>query len=305
MIIRSLSVLSAFSLVILSTPSRAERPGEAHNQWRWHFQAAAVHRFEADFDDGGKLEVDRFFASLGGMRHFSDRWRIGVEIGYGSDDYAFSGDSGFGALDPWNEIRELRIGLPIRYFANADWTVFAIPSLRFQSESGASLSDGKNGGLLAAAIYRFNENFSIGPGLGVFSEIEDDTSVFPILLLDWRITDRLSLETGGGFAASRGPGLQLSWKSSPHWRFAFGGRYESNRFRLDDKGPARGGVGQDTAVPLFALAEYSWSQQVKLSVIGGAEVGGNLRLEDRDGIRVSDDDLDTAPFLGVTFRGRF
>jgi len=53
------------------------------------------------------------------------------------------------------------------------------------------------------------------------------------------------------------------------------------------------------------LAEYSWSDDLKLSLIGGAEVGGNLRLEDKSGNLVSESDMGTAPFLGLTFKGRF
>ena len=128
----------------------------------------------------------------------------------------------------------------------------------------------------------------------------------------WSLLQRLcddgyevSLETGGGLAASRGPGLQLTWQPTSQWRLALGGRYEKIRFRLDDKGAAPGGIGEDEAIPLYALAEYSWSDDLKLSLIGGAEVGGNLRLEDSSGNLVSESDMDTAPFVGLTFKGRF
>ena len=298
-------LLSALLLVALSTPVLAGPPETRDSTWRWTLQAAAVHQFEADLDQGGDVSVDRYFASLAVGRQVSDRLRIGLEFGYGEDSYDFSGTTGFGALDPWGEIREMRISLPMRYFASREWMLFAVPSLRYQAERGASLDDGRTGGLLAGATYRFSDTLSIGPGIGVFSEIEDDTSVFPILLINWKLTDTLSLETGGGLAASRGPGLQLTWQPDTSWRFALGGRYEKTRFRLDDNGVAPGGVGQDKAIPLYALAEYSWSEDLKLSLIGGAEVGGNLRLEDSSGNLVSDSDLDTAPFLGLTFRGRF
>ena len=291
-------------LVALSSPLHAAEPAQ-ESAWQWTLQGGGLYQFEADLDLGGSMSVDRFYTSLGAGRQLSERLRMGFEFGYGEDRYDFSGTSGFGALAPWQRIREVRVSLPIRYFASREWTLFAIPSLRYQAERGASLSDGETGGMLAGAIYRFSDTFSIGPGLGVFSEIEDDTSVFPILLIDWKLSDTLSLETGGGLAASRGPGLQLTWKPANGWRLAFGARYEKTRFRLDDSGPAPGGVGQDKAVPLYALAEYSWSEAVKLSFIAGAEVGGNLRLEDRNGTLVSDSDHETAPFLGLTFRARF
>ena len=273
--------------------------------WRWSGEAGLLVQDESALDSGGGMRVDRFFAEAGGSGTWAERWRLGVSVGYGEDDYAFSGSSGFGGLDPWERVRDLRLGARLRYALTDAWTVYANPSLRFTAERGASLDDGRTAGLLAGAGYRVSDRLTIGPGFGVFSEIEDDTSVFPILVIDWKITDRLSLETGRGFAASRGPGLQLRWTHSEHWQFAAGARYEKNRFRLDDDGIAPGGVGEDTAVPVFVLAEYRLSPGARLSVFGGAEIDGRLRLEDASGRKVDESDLSSAPFLGASFQVSF
>lgn len=272
---------------------------------RWNVQAGAVYQPETSLDSGGDVSVARFFLSAGGTKRVAGRWRLGANVGYGEDHYDFSGASGFGGINPWDSVRELQIGAPVQYFANDRWVFYAIPSVRFNAESGASLDDGTNAGLLAGASYRVSETLTIGPGFGAFSELEDDASYFPILLIDWKITNTLSLETGRGFAASRGPGLQLRWRYSPSWQFAFGGRYEKTRFRLDDKGVAPDGVGQDKAVPLFALAEYSVGPDIKLRMVGGAEVGGELRLEDDSGEVISKSDLSDAWFFGATLEARF
>ena len=58
-------------------------------------------------------------------------------------------------------------------------------------------------------------------------------------------------------------------------------------------------------MPLYALAEYSWSDDIEVSFIGGAEVGGAMRLENNSGNLIRETDLETAPFLGITFKGRF
>jgi outer membrane receptor protein involved in Fe transport len=217
---------------------------------------------------------------------------------------ASPGSSGFGGLDPWNRIREFRVDVPIQYFTDNRWTVFATPSLRFDAEAGASLIDGMNGGLIAGAAYRFSDSLTIGPGIGVFTEIEDDAQLLPVLLVNWKITDTLSLETGGGTAASRGPGLQLRWQYSPRWQLALGSRYEKLRFRVDDSGPAPGGVGEEKAFPVYALAEFAVSRNAKLTLIGGAEVGTSLRLEDASGNLITDSDLSTAPFFGANFEAK-
>jgi len=298
--------ISALLLLAVAMSATASgQPPRADSPWTWTLNAGAVYQSSASLDSGGDMSTGRALISAALGRVFAGRWRVSAALGYGEDHYDFSGSSGFGGLDPWDRIREVRFSVPLQYFANDDWTVYAIPALRFNAESGASLSDGSNGGLLAGAAYTFSDTLSIGPGFGVFSEIEDSPSFFPVLLIDWSITDTLSLETGGGFAASRGPGLQLKWQYSRRWQFALGGRYEKTRFRLDGSGPAPDGVGQDKAFPLFALAEFALSSDATLSLIGGAELGAELRLEDKSGDRISGSDLSTAPFFGATLKMRF
>lgn len=277
----------------------------AEASWQWTSQVGAVSQADSTLDSGGDITVSRYFVEAGGARMFASGWRVGFSLGYGEDSYDFSGSTGFGGLAPWGRIRDLRVSAPLQYALDDEWSFYAIPSLRFNAETGASLGDGQTTGLLAGATYRVSERLTIGPGIGIFSELEDDASIFPLLLVDWKITDNLSLETGRGFAASRGPGLQLRWAYSSRWQFALGARYESTRFRLDDTGPAPGGVGEDKAVPLFAVADLALSADTTLSLFGGAEVAGVLRLEDATGRLVSASDQSTAPFLGASFRVRF
>jgi hypothetical protein len=298
-------ILILVFVVPFTSAIAAGQPESGDSPLRWDLQAGAVYQSSSSLDEGGDMSAGRYFVSGGLGKVFAGRWRVAGAIGYGEDRYDFSGSSGFGALDPWERVRELRFSVPVQYFANRDWTVYAIPSLRFNAESGADLNDGTNGGLITGAAYRVNDRFTIGPGLGVFSELEDSASIFPILIIDWKITETLSLETGRGFAASRGPGLQLRWDASSSWMFALGGRYEKTRFRLNDSGPAADGIGQDRAVPLFAMAEYAFSKDTRVSLLGGAEVGANLRLEDSSGGYITDTDISTAPFFGATFRTRF
>lgn len=293
------------SFILAAAPSTGSAQPQPGDGWQWTLQGAFVNQFEADLDDGGAVDVQRYYASARLSRQLNAQWRISADLGYGEDDYDFSGNSGYGALDPWGTSRELRLSLPMQYRAGERWSFYAIPSLRYNAESGASLDDGQTAGLLAGAIYKVSDTLSIGPGFGAFSELEDDASFFPLLLINWRLADNVSLQTGGGFAASRGPGLELKWNARPEWTFSLGARYDKTRFRLDDGGVAPDGVGQEEGIPLYALAEYTVAQDVKLSLIGGAKVGAELRLEDRSGRLVSETDMDTAPFLGAMFQARF
>lgn len=273
--------------------------------WRWSVDAGLLHQAETSLDTGGDVKVDRFFARGGGSRKMGDDLRVGVSLGLGQDRYDFSGASGFGGLDPWERVRRVRLSAPVQYKVNDDWMLFGSPSLRFDAESDASLGDGQTIGLIAGASYRVSERLTLGPGLGISSELEDDMSIFPLLIVDWEITDNLRLETGGHTAAMGGPGLQLRWTYSPAWEFAIGGRYEKRRFRLDDTGVAPGGVGEDKAVPVYGFARFSLSKDAELMVLAGARVAGSLRVENAAGQGISESDLSTAPFFGGSVRLRF
>jgi hypothetical protein len=139
----------------------------------------------------------------------------------------------------------------------------------------------------------------------VVTHIEDDTSVFPVLIVNWKITDRLSLETGRGLGATQGPGLTINWKATEALKISIGGRYERLRFRLDKDGVAPNGVGDDRAFPIYSAVSYTFNDQITVSLLGGVELGGELRLEDEKGNLVSESDYDAAAFLGCTFNFRF
>jgi hypothetical protein len=274
--------------------------------WSFPLGGAFTHQFDADIDNnGGKFSVDRIFLQGGTTYAIEKRRSISLSLGYGFDGYDFSGETGFSGLRPWKDINTFRISTPILWGLENKWTLFVIPSARFTGESGVSLGDGTQGGLFAGASYRFGDRLTLGPGIGVVSQIEDSASVFPVLLIDWKITDSLSLGTGRGMGATLGPGLFLNWKASDKWRVAFGGRYEKLRFRLNGSGVAPDGVGEDRSFPLLAGVTYHFTPRIQVSLLGGVELGGKLELDDKNGNLITDEDYDTAGFAGFTIRGRF
>jgi hypothetical protein len=303
---QSILALAAFSCpaaLLAAEGSADERPG-TQSLWSPFARGGYVHQFDSNLDGGGKFDVDRFFLQGGLSYSIGPRRRISLSVGAGRDRYDFSGNPGF-VDEPWDRIDQLRFGVPVTWAFDEQWTLFAIPTLRFYGESGADSGDSATGGALAGVSYRVNDRLTIGPGLGVLSQIEDSVSVFPILIVDWKITDRVSLETGRGLGATQGPGLNLNYRLSDTWSFGLGGRYESLRFRLDDRGSAPDGVGEDRSVPVYLSATYSRDRDLQISAIGGIELNGELRLEDSQGRRLARDNYETAPFLGATFNVRF
>lgn len=270
-----------------------------------YLQGGYARQFNAGIDGGGDFYVDRLFFEGGVRFGVPSVGRLTLSFAYGFDGYDFAGNSGLAALKPWQDIHSLRLSVPIRAHLGEDWTVLLVPTLRYAGERGVSVGDGLYGGALAGLSYKVNDRLRIGPGVGVLTRIEDDIDVFPFLVIHWKITDRVSLETGRGITATAGPGLSLNWKATERWRFALGGRLERLRFRLDDRGVAPNGVGEERSLPLAFVATYKTGARSALTALAGVEFDGELRLDDANGDPVNKDEYKKAVFLAVAFRASF
>lgn len=266
---------------------------------------AGSHRFETELDEGAEYDVTSFVVEpeLTWNASATTAWTFSVS--YALDQYDFSGSGGLGGLDPWDDVSHLSVSALVRHRLNDDWTFFGGPSIRFGAESGANLDDGLSAGGFLGAGYRVSDRLTIGPGIGLFSEIEGSVDVFPVLIVNWRIRDDLTLRTGGGTGASRGPGLELAWQLDDSLEFALGSRYDSDRFRLDDEGVAPDGVGEEEGFSLVAGLRWRPTDNVDLAAFGGVRFAGKLVLEDEDGNELFDEDVDPQPVLGVNLSLRF
>jgi hypothetical protein len=266
----------------------------------------AMHQSETDLSDSdGAFAVDRWFFGLGLDYGWSQRDSIGFSVGAGKSIYEFNDLTGFGGGDPWGTVEDSRISVTWRFGFGETGTVILIPTARFNGEKDASTGDSSTYGLFAAATWRISEDLTIGPGVGVFSRLEDGSRVFPILAIDWNITERFSLSTGRGLAASQGPGLTLGYQLNEDWSLGLAARYEDVEFRLDDKGAAPGGVGRDQSIPLVFMGTLEPNKKLRFSVFAGIELNGTLKLKNSMGDAIEESDYDPAPIFGASFDVRF
>ena len=274
--------------------------------WTFNFDGGGLHQTEVDLkDDKGAFAIDRWILGAGVTYSWDPRTSIGASIGGGRSIYDFSEDSTFGGGEPWGTVEDSRLSLTGRFGFGEKGAVFIIPTLRLNGEKGASNSDSRTWGLFGAVAWRLNQDLTIGPGIGVFSRLEDGTKFFPILAIDWNINDRWNLSTGRGLASSQGPGLTLSYKLNEDWSFGLAGRYEDFEFRLDDEGPAAGGVGRDQSIPFVLSARLTPNQRMNFSFFAGLEFGGKLKIKDAMDVVVDEVKYDPAPIFGGTFEFRF
>jgi hypothetical protein len=263
------------------------------SSWQSTLTAAYAWQGNSDLDGGNNFRVDRGVVQFKSSTRIGPQWFAGFSIGYGEDRYRFNATAD--SFSPWQDIRTLQFGLPLRYLVNNQWVLFGLPVLRYAAEDGASLDDGREYGVIAGASYRFSDRLSIGPGLGGFKGIGNEDDLFPVLFINWRMTESISLETGRGLAATRGPGLALKWRPLDQWEFGLAARYEKYRFRLAD---SAGNIGQDKAIPMIATASWQLKSQFRLSALAGVEASGVLSVENNDGALIAEQSYSTAPIVG-------
>jgi len=304
--VRLTAALSVVASLFLLPASTVEAQAPQEGPVSFSIDGGAAHQSEADLKDGGGgFEVDRWFVSAGINYAWDVRNSIGFTVGGGRSKYIFDPESGFGDGDPWGKVEDFRLSATARFRISETGTAIIIPTVRFNGENGADSGDSRTYGLFAAVAWRVNDGLTIGPGIGVFSRLEDGTRAFPVLVIDWDISERWNLSTGRGLAASQGPGLTLSYEASTHWTVALSGRYEDLEFRLDEEGPAPGGVGRDQSFPLVVSGIIRPNPKTSLALFAGLELGGKLKLKNSLDEIVHESSYDPAAIIGATFEFRF
>lgn len=288
--------------IVFSSSVAFSQPQQTPSPWRFSIDGGVAHQSSSEVENtSSEFSRDRAFISAGVDYGWSRRDSIGISVGAGSSDYKFSDQNSPDSFEAWDKIEESQISITGRFGISDTGSLIIIPSFRQYGESGASSSDSQTYGLLTAAFWRVSETLTIGPGVGVFSRLEDSTSVFPILAIDWDISDRWNLSTGGGLAATRGPGLTLGYQLNPAWSLELSGRYEEFEFRLNDEGIAPGGVGSDRSIPVAFSARYKPRGKFSFSAFLGTGLDGRLRLRDASGYTLEDRDYDSGMLVGATF----
>jgi hypothetical protein len=253
---------------------------------------------------GGDVTVSRYSLTAGSTMPVNDKVSVGVGFSYEFDDYSFSRLSNFAVPDPWNEIDRVGLHTNVTYRLSSEWRLFAAPVVQYAGEQGADLGSSLLYGETVGALYRPSQTFMIGFGAGVFYRLEE-TSFFPAFIFSWKITDNLRL--GNSFRTGpAGPaGLELAYTIDPNWETAIGGGYRTYRFRLDENGPVRDGIGETDSWPLIARVSRKLGPRLRLDLYGGAAFGGKLRLEDSRGHEIDQTSYNTAPLAGLALTTLF
>ncbi len=261
-------------------------------------------QFNTDLDSGGKFHWGAGLASGAVTRQFTPDLAVGLTLRYEYQEWKWEQPTAFGGAGPWSKLNAPAVGLAISYAVASDWRLGFNPIVEWSGEAGANASDSLSYGAVLSATKIFSPDLVFGIGAGVFRQI-DETKVFPFLVVNWKINDRLRLNNPLQAGPAGGAGLELAYTLTDRWEVAGGGSYRSYRFRLKDDGPVPGGIGESKFYPVFARLSYTFGPKTRADFYAAAMLGGQLRVANAAGNDVYSDDYGVAPAMGLTISHRF
>ena len=270
----------------------------------WKISLAPVYQFNTNLSDGGSFKASRLFFNAGASINVARSTQLGLGFQYDIENYDFSGDTKFPGGSPWNQVQRIGFDARLQHAFGQRWSAFFSPSVQWSAETDASLSSAITYGAVFGGSYAFSRSLVIGLGASAFRDIEEKRA-FPFIMLFWQITPQWRLSNPLRPGPAGPAGLEVSYTPNQHWQFGLGGAWRSFRFRLDDTGVAPDGVGENNFVPVFIRATRTILPQLDIDFYTGALFAGELVVEDDEGRKLVSDQHGIAPFVGLSFIGRF
>ena len=262
-----------------------------------------THQFNSNIDNGGEFGVTRSGFELRLSRKMTDQDSMKFKFKVERDDYDFGGVAGLGLQNPWSAIDTVDFAISWFHAIDQDKTLFAAGLVRSSYEH--DFSDGLVGGGSAGFIQRYSPTFTLGLGAGILGQIHDDPYLYPVIILDWEISENLRLSSDLVSRFGSQSGVELVWTPNSEWTIGVGITYNYNRFRLNDSGIAPNGAGEATSWPLSFRATRHVSPDFDFTFYAGIVYNGELRLFDQSRNQLSLDKYDEAGVIGIMGQIRF
>jgi hypothetical protein len=272
--------------------------------WASFVSVTPVYQGKGDLDGGGDYSAWSTILRAGMLGDLGGGRRAGVVLNYDYTDYTFSSPGAFGGAAPWGAVQRYGAAAPLSMALSDGWNLALTPSVDWIHEKGADVGESLTWGAIVSATRFFANGNRIGVGLAAFDRL-NETSVFPLLIVDWKLSDRWRLANPLPAGPTGPAGLELDYRLDGGWNLGLGAAWRTTRFRLSDSGAVAGGVGEERGVPVFLRATHNFSRSLTLNLYGGLIAGGELRVEDASGRVVHRVDFDTAPLFGATLSARF
>ena len=265
-------------------------------------QGGWVWQLRTDLTDtaSGRFTHDRGHIRLRGRIPLRDDLELLLGVRQQRDNFGFSD-----MVAPWTSINTTQFDAALQWQATQRWKIFGGGLARWASESGASLSGGFEGGGAVGAAYAFSEKLVLGGGIGLQSRIEDDVLIYPIIVVEWEIAERLRLSTRLTSGWANQTGAELIYAINDKVDVGVSAIFDYQRFRLSDDAPSSGGVGVTEALPVSFFVSIDVCPNGSLTAFVGVNAYGRIKVTDAAGNDVWASDHDPVPVLGIQGTIRF
>ncbi|MEE8125948.1 MAG: hypothetical protein V3T42_09060 [Nitrospirales bacterium] len=258
----------------------------------FRFYSGYGHLFKTDLDRKGNFSRDGFRFLFNGEVEFTPNFRLVNIASYDFNHYDFSSSSRF----QWNDIHFANYVPLFTWKADEQWTILAAPIVRLNLEGDTKVKDSVRGGGGVGFIYSSSPTLTLGLILGVMDQIEDDVQFLPIPLIRWQFADSWTFRTAvSNLGGQNGLGAEVAWQWTPKVEMVGGAAFQRRRFRLNTNEQ----VGQETLIPIYGKLSLGIHPQGKLELFVGVAAGGELRLENKNGNKIREEDYDATAMLGA------
>jgi len=264
------------------------------------FDAGFTWQFQTNMNEPGEVSHGRFHTDGNVRMGVAENLDLVLGWRYQYDHWNFSETPTW-----WKDINTVQLDLGARWRVDDHWMIFGGGQVMWSVEERGSWSRGIIGGGAAGISYAFSKDLIIGGGLGVRSQLEDSALFYPIVVLDWQITDRLSLDTRLTTGWANQSGAELVYELTEELDLSFAVVFDYERFRLDSSGPVPGGVGTTEALPLALALTWEPYPDATISIYAGATVYGRIKVTDSAQNDVFASTYDPAAIIGFQGAIRF
>ncbi|GAA5188954.1 DUF6268 family outer membrane beta-barrel protein [Ferrimonas gelatinilytica] len=239
----------------------------------WTLDIYGIQMQKGELAQDGDFDDSELGLQFGYSTRLGPKWILGARVNYDYRRFDFDRTALFdGALETWSHRQRVGLGFNAIHLLNQRWSLILAPRVQWSAAQEASLSDGFSYGLLAGGMAKVNPDLQLGVGFSYLNDVKD-TTFFPIILVKWQISERWKLDNPFEPGFSGGAGLELSYRWNPHYEFAFGGAYRSDRFVVND-----GAV--ETQAPLaFLRWSYFPEGDWDLSILLGYRFSGEMEWD--------------------------
>jgi len=280
-----------------SKPAQAYKPSIS-------ISTTPIYQFETPLHNGN-VSVYRQHTNVRWSTEISANTEMGLNLSYDYADYRFTGKTTLaGGIKPWGTTHTLNLGNSYKFNLSPEWSLMATPSVSISREENAGWGNAVSYGGYAALIRNISPDLSLGIGGGIYNNL-GRVSFFPGLAIRWRITDRLLLTNPLRPGLTGPAGLELSYRLDGGWDVGSGIAYRHNCFRLKNNSFTQDGIGDVTSLPAWVRVSHSLGDNFNFDLYSGVMFGGMMRIDDKDGYRLSSDRHQPAPFMALTVSARF